>query len=109
MPHEGNVRAWPRRCRVSPEDIDDLIQESYCNLASLDAIERIDRPSAYFFSVARNLLLKRIRQASVVPRSARGPRRSSPPRRRTVGRSRIAWSTARSCGPPASGRCWSSG
>jgi hypothetical protein len=36
MPHEGDVRAWFARARVSPEDIDDLIQEAYCKLTALD-------------------------------------------------------------------------
>jgi RNA polymerase sigma-70 factor (ECF subfamily) len=67
MPHEGKVRSWLRRCRVPPEDIDDLIQESYCSLAAHDGHERIDRPAAYFFSIARNLLLKRQRGHTVVP------------------------------------------
>ena len=66
MPHEINVRAWLRRTRVSPEDIDDVIQEAYCKLAGLDGFEHIERPDAYFFSVVRHLLLRRIRRASVV-------------------------------------------
>ena len=36
MPHEGAVRAWLARSRVSPEDSEDMIQEAYCALAALD-------------------------------------------------------------------------
>lgn len=66
MPHEGNVRAWLIRRRIPPEDIDDLIQEAYSNLASLKSIDGVERPGAYFFSIVRNLLFKEARQAKVV-------------------------------------------
>jgi RNA polymerase sigma factor (sigma-70 family) len=67
MPHEANVRAWLVRARVPQEDIDDLIQESYCSLAGLDTVDHIDRPDAYFFSTVRNLLSRKLRRAAVVP------------------------------------------
>lgn len=67
IPHEAAVRAWLVRARVSQEDIDELIQESYSRLAALDGFDHIDRPDAYFFSVARNLLVRRLRRAKIVP------------------------------------------
>lgn len=67
MPHEARVRAWLGRARVAREDVDDLIQESYCCLAALDSVDHIDRPDAYFFSTARNLLVRKLRRAAVVP------------------------------------------
>ena len=66
MPHEANVRAWLSRSRMSQEDIDDVIQESYCRLSALDGFEAIDRPDAYFFSIARNMLASQMRRARVV-------------------------------------------
>lgn len=66
MPHEGKVRAWLARSRVTREDIDDVIQEAYCRLAALDDVEAIDRPDAYFFSIARNLLAANLRRAKIV-------------------------------------------
>jgi RNA polymerase sigma-70 factor (ECF subfamily) len=66
MPHEAKVRTWLRRARITPEDVDDLIQESYCKLAGLAEVDHIARPDAYFFSIARNLLMRRFRRASVV-------------------------------------------
>lgn len=66
MPHEAKVRAWLSRARVSREDIDDVIQEAYCRLSALDDIEAIDRPDAYFFSIARNLLASQLRRARIV-------------------------------------------
>jgi RNA polymerase sigma-70 factor (ECF subfamily) len=61
------VRAWLLRAKVSAEDIDDLIQEAYCKLTGLDSVDHIDRPDAYFFSIVRNLLVRRLRRAAVVP------------------------------------------
>lgn len=66
IPHEAAVRAWLSRSCVSQEDVDDVIQESYARLAALDAIEHIARPGAYFFSTARNLLVRRLRRAKIV-------------------------------------------
>ena len=67
IPHEAAVRAWLARTRASQEDIDELIQESYSRLAALESVDHIDRPDAYFFSIARNLLVRRLRRARVVP------------------------------------------
>lgn len=64
--HEGAVRAWLRRNRVLEEDAEELIQDAYCRLAMLDAVDHIARPDAYFFSIVRNLLLRRLRRAKVV-------------------------------------------
>lgn len=66
MPHETKVRAWLARSRMSREDIDDVIQEAYCRLSALDGFEAIDRPDAYFFSIARNLLASQMRRSRVV-------------------------------------------
>ena len=66
IPHERSVRAWLVR-HASQEDVDDLIQETYSRCAALDSVDHIDRPDAYFFSVARNLLVHRLRRARIVP------------------------------------------
>ncbi|WP_447752115.1 RNA polymerase sigma factor [Sphingopyxis fribergensis] len=67
IPHEAAVRAWLARARASQEDIDELIQESYSRLAALKSVDHIDRPDAYFFSIARNLFVRRLRRAKVIP------------------------------------------
>lgn len=66
MPHEGKVRAWLARSRMSKEDIDDVIQEAYCRLSALDGFEAVGRPDAYFFSIARNLLASQMRRSKIV-------------------------------------------
>src|SRR3546814_13828948 len=66
IPHERAVRAWLAR-HASQEDVDELIQESYSRLAALDSVDHIDRADDYFFSIARNLLVRRLRRARLVP------------------------------------------
>ena len=44
-----------------------MVQEAYCRLAMLDTVEHIDRPNAYFFSICRNLLVRRLKRERVVP------------------------------------------
>lgn len=61
------MRAWLARSRVPPEDADEVIQDAYCRLAQLDTVEHIARPDAYFFSIVRNLLVRRLKRARVVP------------------------------------------
>lgn len=65
--HEAPVRAWLARSRVSEEDIEELVQEAYCRLSMLDSVDHIDRADAYFFSIVRNLLVRRLRRQRVVP------------------------------------------
>src|SRR3546814_18710566 len=66
IPHERAVRAW-LACHASQEDVDELIQESYSRLAALDSVDHIDRADAYFLSIARNLLVSRLRRARIGP------------------------------------------
>src|SRR5215471_17326626 len=67
LPHEPAIRARLQRARVAPEDVDDVIQEAYSRLAALDSFAHIDRPNAYFFSIVRNLLVRRLKRAKIVP------------------------------------------
>lgn len=66
LPHEADVRAWLMRARLGRDDAEDILQESYCRMAELTAIEHITSPRAYFFTVARNIALMRLRRARIV-------------------------------------------
>lgn len=66
MPHEPAVRAWLNRRMLSRDDVDDLVQEAYCRMASADAVDRIERPDGYFFQIVRNLLNDQLKRANVV-------------------------------------------
>lgn len=67
MPHEASVRAGLRRLRLPADDVDEIIQDCYCRFASLDAIDHIAHPRAYFMTIARNLVGRRIQRARIVP------------------------------------------
>jgi RNA polymerase sigma-70 factor (ECF subfamily) len=66
LPHEADVRRWLLRARLGRDDIEDILQESYCRMAELISIDHIASPRAYFFTVARNIALMRLRRARIV-------------------------------------------
>lgn len=66
LPHEQDVRLWLKRSLVTANDVDDVIQEAYCRLANLKAIEQIESPRAYFFQTARSVVLEQMRRARIV-------------------------------------------
>jgi RNA polymerase sigma-70 factor (ECF subfamily) len=66
LPHEAHVRGCLRRARISREDIEDIIQESYCRLAALSSVDHVLTPRAYFLTVAKNIARVHIRRARIV-------------------------------------------
>src|SRR5690606_23751889 len=54
--------------RRLPDDleVDDVIQESYAKLATLEDISGIRNPRAYFFQIARSVILMHVRRSRVV-------------------------------------------
>ena len=65
LPHEADVRAWLLRT-LDPDDLEDVIQETYCQIASLKGVSHIASGRAYFFTAARSIVLMRLRRARVV-------------------------------------------
>ncbi|OYW83455.1 MAG: RNA polymerase subunit sigma-24 [Asticcacaulis sp. 32-58-5] len=66
LPHEADVRRWLLRARLGRDDVEDILQESYCRMAELASVDHISSPRAYFFTVARNIALMRLRRARIV-------------------------------------------
>ena len=66
LPHEAAVRAWLRRWTGRAQDIDDVIQEAYSRLASLDSIAHIGSGRAYLFQTTRNIVLEQVRRAKII-------------------------------------------
>lgn len=64
LPHEGKVRAWLSFQWRSSIDIDDTIQEAYCRLATLESVDHIDHPVAYFRRVAHAAAVDSVRQTN---------------------------------------------
>ena len=66
LPLEPLVRGWLRRVRPRGLEVDDLIQEAYAKLASLDSVEHITQPKPYLFRIVKSLILGHLRHAQVV-------------------------------------------
>lgn len=66
IPQEQKLRGALRRIGVAENDIDDLIQDAYCRLATLKSVEHIDRPGAYFMQIIKNAWRDSLRRARVV-------------------------------------------
>lgn len=65
LPHEADVRGWLRRT-LDPDDLEDVIQETYCQIAGLRDVSHIRSGRAYFFTAARSIVLMRLRRARIV-------------------------------------------
>jgi len=67
LPHESALRAQLSRWRVPNDlDVDDVVQEAYARLAMLDDVDDIRNPKAYFFQIARSIILMHVRRSRVV-------------------------------------------
>lgn len=66
LPHEAALRQWLTRRVRAPVEADDVLQEAYAVMASLADIDHVHNPRAYFFTVARSLVLQQLRRARIV-------------------------------------------
>lgn len=66
LPHEAALRARLRRMAASREEIDDIVQDAYLNIARLKSVAHIRDGRAYLFTTARMILLQRIRRDRIV-------------------------------------------
>lgn len=65
LPHEAHVRAWLRRT-LDAEELEDVVQQAYAQIASLADVSHILSGRAYFFATARSIVLMRLRRARIV-------------------------------------------
>lgn len=65
LPHEADLRRWLRKS-LEPFDVEDVIQESYARIAGLDSVTHIQSGRAYFYTVAKMIVLERLRRARIV-------------------------------------------
>ena len=66
LPHERDIRAWLRQHRVPGLEIDDIIQEMYARIGSVEDLEAIRTPKRYALRVAHSILLNHIRRLHIV-------------------------------------------
>ncbi|WP_440470654.1 RNA polymerase sigma factor [Pseudoxanthomonas sp.] len=67
LPHEPVLRAWLVRHVGDLADVDDVIQESYAQLMSLEQVSHIQNVRSYLFTIAKSVVLQGLRRAKVVP------------------------------------------
>jgi len=65
LPREADVRGW-LRASLRIENEDDVIQEAYAKMFAHGGFEQIASPRAWFFAVARNIVLKQMRRDRIV-------------------------------------------
>jgi RNA polymerase sigma factor (sigma-70 family) len=66
IPHEPALRGWLLGQGLAFDDADDMIQEAYAKLAALPAVDHIKNVKTYFFTIARGLMIDRVRRAKIV-------------------------------------------
>jgi RNA polymerase sigma-70 factor (ECF subfamily) len=66
LPHEPALRAWLRHRKAIDLDIDDVVQEAYARLATLDSVEEIRNPKNYLFQTAYSVIATHFRRSRVV-------------------------------------------
>lgn len=67
LPLEATLMQFLRRSGRSKSDIDDLVQDIYVRVCEAAAKEIPDPAKPFVFTVARNLLIDRLRREHVVP------------------------------------------
>lgn len=72
LPHEPRVRAWLGHNRIRDTDADDIVQEMYARIGSLDNLDTIRDPALYAIKVAHSILSNQIRRSQIVSITAVG-------------------------------------
>src|ERR1700722_7198768 len=67
LPLERQLRGWLERMVSRRLEVDDLVQEIYAKLASLESVAHIAHPRAYVYQIAKHLISEHIRRSTVIP------------------------------------------
>jgi RNA polymerase sigma factor (sigma-70 family) len=66
IPHEAAIRKWLARRWGHVIDVEDVIQEAYCRIASLASVDHIDNPGGYFHRTASATVTDMMRRAGII-------------------------------------------
>jgi RNA polymerase sigma-70 factor (ECF subfamily) len=66
LPHEPALKAWVSRRDLGGLDPEDIIQESYTRLFTLEGVDHIRSPKSYLFQTAKSIVRDHLRSAAVV-------------------------------------------
>jgi len=66
LKHEPALRAWLGRRRIAGLEIDDIVQETYARLITLDSVAGIGNAKNYMFQTAYSVLVSHVRRSKIV-------------------------------------------
>ena len=66
LKHEPALRAWLGRRRIAGLEIDDIVQETYARLITVESIDGIGNIKNYMFQTAYSVLVSHVRRAKIV-------------------------------------------
>lgn len=66
LKHEPALRAWLGRRRIAGLEIDDIVQETYARLITVEHVEGIGNVKNYMFQTAYSVLVSHVRRAKIV-------------------------------------------
>jgi RNA polymerase sigma factor (sigma-70 family) len=67
LPHEPALRAWLRRKAVAGLEVDDIVQETYARLSTIESVDSIRDPKTYLFQTAHSIVVSYVRRSRIVP------------------------------------------
>jgi RNA polymerase sigma-70 factor (ECF subfamily) len=62
--HRAALHRYLRRFAAAPEEVEDLVQETYVRMYALRDFRQIDSPRALLFRIAHNTAIERVRRQS---------------------------------------------
>ncbi len=66
LKHEPALRAWLGRRRIAGLEIDDIVQETYARLITVDQVSGIGNIKNYMFQTAYSVLVSHVRRSKIV-------------------------------------------
>lgn len=66
LPHEPALRTWLARRPLPGLDVDDIIQETYAKLSTLDDVSAIANVRSYLFTAAYSIMATHLRRSQIV-------------------------------------------
>ena len=66
LKHEPALRMWLGRRRIAGLEIDDIVQETYARLITVDQVDGIGNIKNYMFQTAYSVLVSHVRRSKIV-------------------------------------------
>lgn len=64
--HEPALRAWLQRKNVPGLDVDDIVQETYARLSTVESVDNIHNIRNYTFQAAHSVIITHLRHSRIV-------------------------------------------